>query len=149
MRGRGPKAPETRSARHASRASRFRTLEGCHVPPRAVTISPSFNAAASADKDVIPRPRRSSITGRNCRARSFALCFTASTAAKLPLWARLSAAAPFGLPKRCPRAFVACRASVVRLEIALRSACATAAMICTVNSFASGMSAAMNLTLLS
>ena len=63
--------------------------------------------------------------------------------------ARLSAAAPFGLPSFTPRALAAASASLVRREIASRSCWATSAMIPTVRSFASGMSTARNRTPLS
>ena len=59
-----------------------------------------------------------------------------------PLPARLSAAAPLGLPSRTPRLLATASASLVRLEIASRSACATSAMIPTVRSVASGRSTA-------
>ena len=63
-----------------------------------------------------------------------------------PFPARLSAAAPLGLPSFTPRLLATASASLVRLEIASRSGLATSAMIPTVRSFASGRSTAANLT---
>ena len=59
------------------------------------------------------------------------------------------AAAPVGLPSLTPRLLVTAGPSFVRREIALRSCCATSAMIPTVRSFASGRSTAANRTPLS
>lgn len=135
--------------RRLVRLSRLRTVEACQRPPRAVINPPSFKARAKADCDVIPLLFMSSMTSNSCSALESASALIDSMLAAFPLPASLSAAAPLGLPNICPRAFAACSASCVRLEIALRSAWATAAMMCTVNSFASGMSAATNLTPLS
>ena len=66
-----------------------------------------------------------------------------------PLPARLSAAAPLGLPSFTPRLLATASASFVRFEIASRSCCATSAMIPTVRSFASGRSTAAKRTPLS
>jgi hypothetical protein len=90
---------------------------------------------------VAPPARRSAITGARSRAWASALAATVARGAAPPFPGRLSAAAPFGLPSFTPRALAAARTSRVRFEIASRSACATSAMIPTVRSFASGMSA--------
>lgn len=75
-----------------------------------------------------------------------AFCATASLSAPPSSPARLSAAAPLGLPSFTPRALAAASASFVRREIASRSYCATSAMMPTVRSLAPGISQATNLT---
>ncbi|MGM0583216.1 MAG: hypothetical protein ACQEUZ_00980 [Pseudomonadota bacterium] len=68
----------------------------------------------------------SAITGaRSCAWRS-AFAATAFLRAAPPCPARLSAAAPFGLPSFTPRAFAADSASFVRREIACSSCSAIA-----------------------
>lgn len=54
-------------------------------------------------------------------ANRSAFPLTVSTAAPFPFAALRSAAAPFGLPRRTPRAFAACRAARVRSAIRSRS----------------------------
>ena len=74
---------------------------------------------------------------RRERLRELVACRRAS----VPFPARLSAAAPFGLPRLTPRDLATASASFVRRAIASRSCRATRAMMPTVRSFASGRSA--------
>ncbi len=66
-----------------------------------------------------------------------------------PLPACLSGSEPWGCLSFIPRLRATLSASLVRLEIASRSSCATSAMMPTVRSFASGKSTAENHTPLS
>ena len=132
-----------------SRSSRFITVETCQRPPRRVSMPRAFTRPAMVRRLVAPPERMSSTTGaRSCACRS-ALRAIAARIGAPPLPARLSAAAPSGLPSRTPRLLATLSGSFVRLEIASRSACATSAVIPTVRSFASGRSTAANFTPLS
>ena len=91
-----------------------------------------------------PAGRVSSTTGARSRACRSAIRAIAARSGAPPFPARLSAAAPLGLPRRTPRLLATLSASFVRLEIASRSCCATSAMMPTVRSFASGRSTAAN-----
>src|SRR5262249_37565586 len=69
-----------------------------------------------------------------------------SAAALFAAKARCRASPSFGLPRRLPRAFAACRASLVRWAIISRSCCATAARMWIVSLLACGLSTATNST---
>ncbi len=131
------------------RFNKFITVETCQRPPRRVRMPRPFSSPAIARRLVAPPARISSTTARRSSAWRSAFLAIASLSGCPPRPARLRAAAPLGLPRRTPRAFAAASASLVRREIASRSCCATSAMMPTVRSFASGMSAATNRTPLS
>ena len=133
----------------SSRAKRLRTLDTCQRPPRRVWMPRALSAAAIWRRVVQPSSRKSLMTGASVSAKLSALAATLSRSARPPFPARLSAAAPLGLPSFTPRAFAAASASFVRREIASRSCWATSAMMPTVRSLASGMSTARNRTPLS
>gem|GEM_PF-6525963 len=65
------------------------------------------------------------MTSAKSAAKRSAFSATVARSASPPFPARLSAAAPFGLPSLTPRAFATASASFVRREIASRSAWAT------------------------
>lgn len=94
----------------SKRMSRLRTDEGCHLPPRGVTMPRSFNSAAMAGSEAAPAARMSAPMEDRSPARSSALACIAATAAPLPFAARRSAAAPLGFPKAAPCAFAAANA---------------------------------------
>jgi hypothetical protein len=60
-------------------------LVRCHLPPRAVGISRSFNPRAMALRETKPAVRRSRIVGANARARASAACLFANPLLILPL----------------------------------------------------------------
>ena len=86
-------------------SSTFRTFDTCHCPPRRVSMPRSLSAAAMPRSDVIPCRRKSSTTGARSHACWSAFRETVSLSAAPPFPARLSAAAPLGLPSLTPRAF--------------------------------------------
>src|SRR5215217_717585 len=109
-----PPSPGWRENHPPILLSRFRTDEVYQAAPRGVRIPSSFSAAASRSRLVTPSPRSLAMTGRRRSACWSALRCAASTAAPVPFPALLSAAAPFGLPRRVPRALAAASASLVR-----------------------------------
>src|SRR6056297_3011420 len=103
------------------------------------------SASAMPRRLVAPSARIASTMGARSRAKASALSETVRRSAAPPSGERRRAAAPLGLPSLTPRALAAASASFVRREIARRSCSATSAMIPTVRSLASGMSAANDL----
>jgi hypothetical protein len=55
-----------------NRPNRFRTDEGCHTPPRAVTMPRLFNFFAIAGREVAPVARMSAMIGDRSAAHSSA-----------------------------------------------------------------------------
>jgi hypothetical protein len=111
-------------------------------PPRGAVIPAELRPAAIAASECAPVSRTTSI----CRITFVARKNDAADRDRALAAGPSLRSAPFPLhpPSFVPRAFAAARASVVRFEMAFRSAWATAAMIWIVSSFASGRSAATN-----
>jgi hypothetical protein len=106
---------------------RLRTDEGCHCAPRGVRICCPFNPAAIWPSEAAPSALRSAtVDARLWHDRRTPDCHGHRGA--VPLAGAASAAAPFGLPSRMPRALAAAKAAFVRAAMASRSCCATSAM---------------------
>lgn len=106
-------------------------------------------SAATTRSEVCPADQISASIGTRSVANAAAFADTGIRSATSPFSARRTFCPPDGSPDFTPLAFATATASLVRREVAYRSAWATRAMIPTVRSFSTGMSTATNRTPLS
>ena len=89
-------------------------VETCQRPPRRVSMPRPFSSAAMARRLVAPPERMSATTGASSWACRMALRAMAALSAAAPRPARLSAAAPLGLPSFTPRLLATASAGLRR-----------------------------------
>jgi hypothetical protein len=127
----------------------FLTVAARQRPPRKVRTPRRSSSRATSRCDVTPVERIAAMIGRTRAHQAAAAARCAAIDAAFPFRAAMSARAPFGLPRRRPRAVAAAKAALMRSLMISGSYSATAARTWIASRFADGESAARKSTPLS